>query len=165
MGQLDVIALRGITAEAVHGVLEKEWNAPQTFTVDLILWVDTDRAALSDDIADTVSYAEIAEKAHAILVGPSVRLIETLGHKIADAALEDSRVRGVEVIVHKPEAPIDVPFTDVSVTIRKGDIPLPFVAASNVVPPSAPDADEDVPAAPSAPSAPRHGLGASGGHG
>ena len=154
MGQLDVIALRGITAEAVHGVLEKEWNAPQTFTVDLILWVDTDRAALSDDIADTVSYAEIAEKAHAILVGPSVRLIETLGHKIADAALEDSRVRGVEVIVHKPEAPIDVSFTDVSVTIRKGDIPLPFVAASNVVPPSAPDADEDVPPAPSAPSAP-----------
>ena len=154
MGQLDVIALRGITAEAVHGVLEKEWNAPQTFTVDLLLWVDTDRAARSDDIADTVSYAEIAEKAHAILVGPSVRLIETLGHKIADAALEDSRVRGVEVIVHKPEAPIDVPFTDVSVTIRKGDIPLPFVAASNVVPPSAPDADEDVPPAPSAPSAP-----------
>ena len=154
MGQLDVIALRGITAEAVHGVLEKEWNAPQTFTVDLLLWVDTDRAARSDDIADTVSYAEIAEKAHAILVGPSVRLIETLGHKIADAALEDSRVRGVEVIVHKPEAPIDVPFTDVSVTIRKGEIPLPFVAASNVVPPSAPDADEDVPAAPSAPSTP-----------
>ena len=154
MGQLDVIALRGITAEAVHGVLEKEWNAPQTFTVDLLLWVDTDRAALSDDIADTVSYAEIAEKAHAILAGPSVRLIETLGHKIADAALEDSRVRGVEVIVHKPEAPIDVPFTDVSVTIRKGDIPLPFVAASNVVPPSARDADEDVPPAPSSPSAP-----------
>ena len=154
MGQLDVIALRGITAEAVHGVLEKEWNAPQTFTVDLLLWVDTDRAALSDDIADTVSYAEIAEKAHAILVGPSVRLIETLGHKIADAALEDSRVCGVEVIVHKPEAPIDVPFTDVSVTIRKGDIPLPFVAASNVVLPSAPDADGDLPPAPSAPSAP-----------
>ena len=154
MGQLDVIALRGITAEAVHGVLEKEWNAPQTFTVDLLLWVDTDRAALSDDIADTVSYAEIAEKAHAILAGPSVRLIETLGHKIADAALEDSRVRGVEVIVHKPEAPIDVPFTDVSVTIRKGDIPLPFVAASNVLPPSAPDADEDVLPAPSAPSTP-----------
>lgn len=154
MGQLDVIALRGITAEAVHGVLEKEWDAPQTFTVDLLLWVDTDRAALSDDIADTVSYAEIAEKAHAILGGPSVRLIETLGHKIADAALEDSRVRGVEVIVHKPEAPIDVPFTDVSVTIRKGDIPLPFVAASNVVPPNAPDADGDLPSAPSAPSAP-----------
>lgn len=154
MGQLDVIALRGITAEAVHGVLEKEWDAPQTFTVDLLLWVDTDRAALSDDIADTVSYAEIAEKAHAILGGPSVRLIETLGHKIADAALEDSRVRGVEVIVHKPEAPIDVPFTDVSVTIRKGDIPLPFVAASNVVPPSAPDTDGDLPSAPSAPSAP-----------
>lgn len=155
VGQLDVIALRGISAQAVHGVLEKEWNAPQSFTVDLILWVDTDPAALSDDIADTVSYAEIAEKTHAILSGPSVRLIETLGHKIADVAMEDERVRGVEVIVHKPDAPIEVPFADVSVTIRKGDIPLSYVAASNTLPFNGPASPQEViePSAPVKPTA------------
>ena len=148
VGQLDVIALRGISAQAVHGVLTKEWNAPQSFSADILLWVDTDQAALSDDIADTVSYAEIAEKAHAILRGPSVRLIETLGHRIADVAMEDERVRGVEVTIHKPDAPIDVPFADVSVTIRKGNIPLPFGAASHDLPFDGPASEEEKPAEP-----------------
>ena len=158
VGQLDVIALRGISAQAVHGVLTKEWNAPQSFSADILLWVDTDQAALSDDIADTVSYAEIAEKAHAILRGPSVRLIETLGHRIADVAMEDERVRGVEVTIHKPDAPIDVPFADVSVTIRKGNIPLPFVAASHDLPFDGPTSEEEKPAPPSGPSAPETGA-------
>ena len=148
VGQLDVIALRGISAQAVHGALTKEWNAPQSFSADILLWVDTDQAALSDDIADTVSYAEIAEKAHAILRGPSVRLIETLGHRIADVAMEDERVRGVEVTIHKPDAPIDVPFADVSVTIRKGNIPLPFGAASHDLPFDGPASEEEKPAEP-----------------
>ena len=158
VGQLDVIALRGISAQAVHGVLKKEWNAPQSFSADILLWVDTDQAALSDDIADTVSYAEIAEKAHAILRGPSVRLIETLGHRIADVAMEDERVRGVEVTIHKPDAPIDVPFADVSVTIRKGNIPLPFVAASHDRPFDGPTSEEEKPAPPSGPIAPETGT-------
>ncbi len=158
VGQLDVIALRGISAQAVHGVLKKEWNAPQSFSADILLWVDTDQAALSDDIADTVSYAEIAEKAHAILRGPSVRLIETLGHRIADVAMEDERVRGVEVTIHKPDAPIDVPFADVSVTIRKGNIPLPFVAASHDLPFDGPTSEEEKPTQPSGPSAPETGT-------
>ena len=158
VGQLDVIALRGISAQAVHGVLKKEWNAPQSFSADILLWVDTDQAALSDDIADTVSYAEIAEKAHAILRGPSVRLIETLGHRIADVAMEDERVRGVEVTIHKPDAPIDVPFADVSVTIRKGNIPLPFVAASHDLPFDGPTSEEEKPAPPSGPIAPETGA-------
>jgi len=156
VGQLDVIALRGISAQAVHGVLKKEWNVPQSFSADILLWVDTDQAALSDDIADTVSYAEIAEKAHAILRGPSVRLIETLGHRIADVAMEDERVRGVEVTIHKPDAPIDVPFADVSVTIRKGNIPLPFVAASHDLPFDGPTSEEAT--QPSGPSAPETGT-------
>ena len=158
VGRLDVIALRGISAQAVHGVLKKEWNAPQSFSADILLWVDTDQAALSDDIADTVSYAEIAEKAHAILRGPSVRLIETLGHRIADVAMEDERVRGVEVTIHKPDAPIDVPFADVSVTIRKGNIPLPFVAASHDLPFDGPNSEEEKSAPPSGPIAPETGA-------
>ena len=147
VGQLDVIALRGISAQAVHGVLTKEWNAPQSFSADILLWVDTDQAALSD---------EIAEKAHAILRGPSVRLIETLGHRIADVAMEDERVRGVEVTIHKPDAPIDVPFADVSVTIRKGNIPLPFVAASHDLPFDGPASEEAT--QPSGPIAPETGA-------
>ena len=72
--------------------------------------------------------------------------------------MEDERVRGVEVTIHKPDAPIDVPFADVSVTIRKGNIPLPFVAASHDLPFDGPTSEEEKPAPPSGPSAPETGA-------
>lgn len=117
---LDVIALRGLSARAIHGVLLEEHVAPQPFVVDLALWVDGSDAARSDDIAKTVSYAEVADVVATIVKGPAVRLIETLAHRIADAIVSMERVHGVEVTVHKPEAPIRQVFADVSVTVRAG---------------------------------------------
>ena len=126
--RLDVIALRGLAANGVHGVLPEEHRARQPFVVDLALWVDASAAARTDDIADTVSYAVVADEVAAILTGPSVRLIETLGHRIADAVLAHELVRGVEVTVHKPKAPIAQTFSDVSVTVRRGECgPLPVL--------------------------------------
>lgn len=117
---LDVIALRGLSARAIHGVLPEEHVSPQPFVVDVALWVDSLDAAHRDDIAQTVSYAEVADIVARILNGPALRLIETLAHKIADALFAVERVYGVEVTVHKPEAPIRHSFADVSVTVRAG---------------------------------------------
>ena len=58
---LDVIALRGLSAYGTHGVLPDEQTNAQPFVVDLALWVDTRAAADSDDIDDTISYAEVAD--------------------------------------------------------------------------------------------------------
>ncbi len=147
--RLDVIALRGLAANGVHGVLPEEHRARQPFVVDLALWVDASEAARTDDIADTVSYAVIADEVAAILKGPSVRLIETLGHRIADAVLAHELVRGVEVTVHKPKAPIAQTFSDVSVTVRRGECgPLPVLieegaaAATSADSPEASSIDE-----------------------
>ncbi|WP_115728620.1 2-amino-4-hydroxy-6-hydroxymethyldihydropteridine diphosphokinase [Actinomyces culturomici] len=147
--RLDVIALRGLAANGVHGVLPEEHRARQPFVVDLALWVDASEAARTDDIADTVSYAVIADEVAAILNGPSVRLIETLGHRIADAVLAHELVRGVEVTVHKPKAPIAQTFSDVSVTVRRGECgPLPVLieegsaAATSADSPEASSIDE-----------------------
>lgn len=119
---LDVITLRGLAAEAIHGVLPDEHLAAQPFVVDLRMWLDASEAARLDEINETVSYAQIAEEIAAILTGPSVRLLETLGQRIADAVLAHERILGVEVTVHKPQAPIAQAFSDVSVTVRRGQI-------------------------------------------
>ncbi|WP_455134931.1 2-amino-4-hydroxy-6-hydroxymethyldihydropteridine diphosphokinase [Schaalia cardiffensis] len=119
---LDVITLRGLAAEAIHGVLPDEHLAAQPFVVDLRMWLDASEAARLDEIEETVSYAQIAEEIAAILTGPSVRLLETLGQRIADAVLAHERILGVEVTVHKPQAPIAQTFSDVSVTVRRGQI-------------------------------------------
>ena len=49
-----------------------------------------------------------------------VDLIETVAERVAAVALGFAAVDEVEVTVHKPEAPISVPFADVSVTIVRG---------------------------------------------
>ncbi|WP_022868573.1 2-amino-4-hydroxy-6-hydroxymethyldihydropteridine diphosphokinase [Schaalia vaccimaxillae] len=120
--RLDVITLRGLTADGVHGVLREEQTSKQPFCVDVSMWLDASLAAATDDINDTVSYAQVADEVVEILTGRSVRLIETLAHTIADRLMEHRHTVGVEVTVHKPKAPISQVFADVSVTVRRGVI-------------------------------------------
>lgn len=113
----DVIRLRGIRVRGTHGVFDFEREQGQEFVVDLALYFSARRAAVSDDVADTVDYGAVADRVAQIVSGDPVNLIETLAHRIADAILEDRRVKAVEVVVHKPQAPIAPPFEDVSITI------------------------------------------------
>lgn len=120
MARLDVITLTGVQADGTHGVLESEHRDPQPFVVDAVMWVDMSDACRSDDLADTVSYSQIAERIVSVIHGEHCDLIERLAQKIADSILLSYRVRQVRVTVHKPKAPIPVPFADVSVTVTRG---------------------------------------------
>ena len=113
-----IIALKGLGAEANHGVYDFERACNQRFSTDIVMWVET--AGNADDIAATVSYADIADEAMAVLTGTAVDLIETLAETIASRVMSHEGVVGTEVTVHKPDAPIDHPFADVSVTVRAG---------------------------------------------
>ena len=113
-----IIALKGLGALANHGVYDFERDRNQRFSADIVMWVET--AGAADDIAATVSYADIADEAMAVLTGTAVDLIETLAETIAPRVMSHEGVVGTEVTVHKPDAPIDHPFADVSVTVRAG---------------------------------------------
>jgi dihydroneopterin aldolase/2-amino-4-hydroxy-6-hydroxymethyldihydropteridine diphosphokinase len=113
----DRIAIRGLRGHGRHGVFASERETGQTFVVDLVISLDTRPAASSDDLAATVHYGIVAERVVAEIEGEPVDLIETLAQRIADRCLEFEGVGAVEVTVHKPEAPVTVPFDDVSVTI------------------------------------------------
>ena len=104
---------------ANHGVYDFERARDQRFSADIVMWVET--AGATDDIAATVSYADIADEAMAVLTGTAVDLIETLAETIAARVMSHEGVVGTEVTVHKPDAPIDHPFADVSVTVRAGE--------------------------------------------
>jgi 7,8-dihydroneopterin aldolase/epimerase/oxygenase len=113
----DRIVLRGLRARGHHGVYAEERAAGQTFVVDIALDVDTRRAVTSDDVADTVHYGELAAEVVAVVEGEPVNLLETLAARIAVVCLSRSLVETVEVTVHKPEAPVGVPFDDIAVTV------------------------------------------------
>jgi dihydroneopterin aldolase len=115
--ETDRVALLGLRGRGRHGWFAHETEQGQTFVVDVILHVDTRPAAASDDLADTVDYGEVGRAVLGVVEGEPVRLIETLAQHVADVCLADVRVRSVEVVVHKPEAPMTVPFDDVEVRI------------------------------------------------
>ncbi len=113
----DRLAVHGIEAFGHHGVLDFERRDGQLFKVDLALGVDTRPAALSDDLQDTVDYGTLVAAVRKAVETDPVDLIETLAQRIADVCLTDGRVQWTEVTVHKPDAPIEATFTDVTLTI------------------------------------------------
>lgn len=116
---MDQIRLTGVRAVGKHGVLDFEHERAQTFVVDATLFLDLAPAGHSDDLHDTVDYGAIAKGIVAIIEGDHVDLIEKLADRIASMILEYPAVARTQVTVHKPSAPIVVPFDDVSVTVER----------------------------------------------
>lgn len=115
----DRIELTGLRARGRHGLFAAETELGQVFVVDLVVETDLERAGRTGDLTDTLDYGRIATSVHDLVTGPPVALIETLAARIADAVLSDPKATAVEVAVHKPQAPIPVPFDDVVVRVRR----------------------------------------------
>jgi len=113
-----VIRLSGVEAIGYHGVLDSERAKGQRFIVDCELEVDTKLAIETDDINDAVDYSAVAELINAQIQSEPVNLIEVLANRIATEILKNFLlVKTVEITVHKPDAPIEVPFKNVSTTV------------------------------------------------
>jgi dihydroneopterin aldolase / 2-amino-4-hydroxy-6-hydroxymethyldihydropteridine diphosphokinase len=129
----DLIEVRGIRARGFHGVFPEEKREGQDFLVDLALEADLSPAGRSDDLADTVDYGAMAALAVARVEGRSFDLIERLAVAIADDILAAPSCRllldAVTVTVHKPQAPVGVPFGDVTVRVRRERPTVPVVIA------------------------------------
>jgi len=114
----DLITLTGLRGFGYHGVLEHERHDGQEFKVDVQVTTDFSIAAKTDDLNATLNYALIADVVFAAITGPAFNLIEALADSIAQSILGMPNVIAVEVTVHKPFAPIEAEFDDVSVTRR-----------------------------------------------
>ncbi|MGO1949344.1 MAG: dihydroneopterin aldolase [Mycobacteriaceae bacterium] len=115
----DRIELDGLEVYGYHGVYDFEKAKGQKFIVDLVVWTDFTDAVADDDIDRTISYVDLADIAVDVVSGESLDLIETVSATIADRINGLDRVIAVEVTVHKPDAPIHHPFSDVRVVARR----------------------------------------------
>jgi dihydroneopterin aldolase len=116
---LDRIELRGLRVFARHGALEAERDLGQEFVIDATVWLDVAPAAAGDDLKRTVDYGTLARRLADLAGAPPVRLIETLADRLAAACLDDPLVEQAEITVHKPHAPIPLPFDDVRVVVQR----------------------------------------------
>jgi dihydroneopterin aldolase len=115
----DRIELRGLTVRGHHGVFEHERTDGQDFVVDITVWIDLAAAAASDELADTLDYGALAQRAADVIAGEPRNLIETVAAELAEGVMTDERVHAVEVVLHKPNAPIPLAFNDVAVVARR----------------------------------------------
>lgn len=115
----DVIRIEGIEAFGYHGVFPQEKREGQTFLVDVDIETSFDEAIAHDDVAYTVDYGVVAERVAEIIEGEPADLIETVCDRIVTKVLSLERVKATRVTIHKPQAPISVPFAGVSVSRRR----------------------------------------------
>lgn len=125
----DRIVLSGVRGRGHHGVFDHERRDGQDFVVDVTLRVDLGPAGRSDDLEDTVNYGEVGAAVLARIEGEPFDLIERLAAVIADDVLTHAIVDEATVTVHKPQAPVGVPFGDVTVSVTRHRSAVPVVIA------------------------------------
>jgi dihydroneopterin aldolase/2-amino-4-hydroxy-6-hydroxymethyldihydropteridine diphosphokinase len=113
------VALHGLRAHGRHGALPEETALGQEFVIDAALQVHTGQAAEHDDLSATADYGVLATRLTEVVTGKPVALIETLVERLLDVCLADPAVAAATVTVHKPAAPIPLPFGDVTVTASR----------------------------------------------
>ena len=114
------IKLTGLRVFAYHGVFDFERQNGQDFYIDATIWIDGDKAAFTDDLANTVHYGMLAQALVENARKEPVDLLETLAQRLLDTVMNFNfgAVEKAEITVHKPDAPIPYEFADVSVTVR-----------------------------------------------
>jgi dihydroneopterin aldolase len=116
----DLIRITGVKAFGYHGVFETERASGQDFYVDIELEVDLTRASVSDDVKDTINYAEVTDMVVEEITTNPVSLIEKLAGRIAERIkVTFYQAARVTVTVHKPQAPVSAQVKDISVTISR----------------------------------------------
>ena len=117
---MDKIILEKMDFYGYHGVYPEENKLGQRYRVDLTLYVDLKTAGQTDDLNNSVNYAEIYTLCKEIVEGKPFNLIEAVAEKIAqDVFVHHKRVKACAVKVIKPDPPIPGHYQSVAVEIER----------------------------------------------
>ena len=103
-----IIALNNLRMYAYHGVLPQERTVGDWYTINLRLTVTNEQSTLTDNLADTVNYAEVYDVVREEMATPS-KLIEHVCGRIARRLLDSfcGSVEKVFISMYKQTPPID----------------------------------------------------------
>ena len=115
-----VIRIRELEVFAHHGVYSEETENGQKFYINAELELEVGKGdVLSDEIKDTVNYADICVFLTEFMKENTCKLLERITELLCrELLIRYTMLKSVEVEVRKPEAPIDLPFESISV-VRK----------------------------------------------
>lgn len=118
---MDQIRIDRLKVFAHHGVYPEESAQGQNFYVSAILDVDTREAGLRDELSETIDYGSVSMFIDKFMKKNTFKLLEAVVENLArEILLKYPLVHSVTLKVSKPQAPIPLPFEDVSVTVKRG---------------------------------------------
>lgn len=103
-----------------HGVFSEETKLGQRFSVDLTVELDLSKAGKSDNLEESINYADLYQVCKEIVEGKPFKLVEAVAEKIAGTLLgRFSLVKACHVKVIKPDPPIPGHYKSVAVEITR----------------------------------------------
>ncbi len=111
------IEVSGLSLYTHVGVTEAEREVGQRLLVDLRLDVGDVDATITDRLEDTVDYSQVCQLANLVAQQRSYKTLERLCAAIADRILESYDAQSVWVKAAKPEPPMALPVSEVSVEV------------------------------------------------
>ena len=112
------IFLNGLRIYAYHGVLEQESRVGQWFSVDISVGYDFSRAMLTDDVADTLSYADLLEIVRHEMAVPS-QLLEHVASRIVQNVLKAfPQVNAIDLRLTKLNPPMGASLDGAGVSLH-----------------------------------------------
>lgn len=98
------IFLNGLKFSALIGTLPHERLHKQMLTIDLEIFTDMRRAAVSDELSDAVDYSALEKSVAELVENSSFKLLEALAGAIGNLIVSIPAVSGCKVKIDKAAA-------------------------------------------------------------
>jgi len=118
---IDKIEIKNLKIMGRHGVFDFERFQDRTFELDLVLFLDLSKASKSDNLEDTIDYAEIIDVVTKEFTKKNYNLIEAVAESIISRLFKEFNFHKVKVRIRKPHAPIEAEFDTVQVELERGN--------------------------------------------
>lgn len=117
---MDTIKLEGMAFYGYHGADSAENALGQRFFIDVEMKLELSVPGKSDQLEDSVDYAEVFQITKKVVEGRPCRLLERVAALVNEEIMAHyPSVQEVKTTIHKPGAPIQGIFRDVMVTLHK----------------------------------------------
>ncbi|TFE01943.1 dihydroneopterin aldolase [Jeotgalibacillus sp. R-1-5s-1] len=117
---MDKIKVSEMEFYGYHGVFEAENKLGQRFRVNAVLELDLTTSAKSDDVEDSINYADVYKTCKSVVEGETFNLVETIAETIADKMLQQfDKLQRVTIEVIKPDPPIPGHYKSVAIEITR----------------------------------------------
>ncbi|MCR4671641.1 MAG: 2-amino-4-hydroxy-6-hydroxymethyldihydropteridine diphosphokinase [Lachnospiraceae bacterium] len=130
---MDSILIKRLEVFAYHGVNPEEQKMGQKFYVTARIFLDTEKAAKTDNILDTVHYGHVCRDITQIMQTDPCLLIEKAADRVARGILSRyPAAESVTVTLEKPQAPVKYHFETISVTVSRKRHIVYIASGSNI---------------------------------